>query len=65
MTTLLIAIPLFLISPEPLDEAWPPPPGFPALHAAHVVVAACLLALTTGLAVTLRREGRPGSERRP
>lgn len=39
---------VFVISPEPLHETWPPPPVFPAAHAAHLVLAAiiatCLVA---------------------
>ncbi len=46
-----VAAGVFLVSPEPLAETWPPPAGFPALHAAHHLLAALLL----GTAVVLRR----------
>ena len=40
---------VLIVAPEPLDESWPPPAGFPNAHAAHIVLAAfvttCLLAL--------------------
>jgi len=39
---------VFVVSPQPLKESWPPPPGFPAAHAAHILLAAiiatCLVA---------------------
>ena len=39
---------VLVVSPNPLDQPWPPPAGFPAAHAAHVVLAAviatCLVA---------------------
>jgi hypothetical protein len=44
---------VFLISPEPLAETWPPPPGFPLGHALHVALAALIattLAALRGLA---------------
>lgn len=40
---------VFVISPEPFDQTWPPPAGFPNAHAAHIVLAAwiafCLVAI--------------------
>ena len=50
----VVAIPLFIISPEP-DAAWPPPNGFQALHATHVAIAALILAFAAGVYATLGR----------
>ncbi len=40
---------VFVFSPEPFDQPWPPPPSFPNTHAAHIVLAAfiatCLVAI--------------------
>ncbi len=40
---------VLVVSPEPFDEPYPPPPAFPNLHAAHIVLAAfvvtCLVAV--------------------
>ncbi len=33
---------VFVVAPQPLEETWPPPAGFPAAHAAHIVLAAFL-----------------------
>lgn len=52
---LLVAAPLFVISPEPLRQEWPPPAAFPALHVAHVLLATLLLAVASYLAARLRR----------
>lgn len=47
-TQLAVGFWVFAVAPEPLQEVWPPPPGFPAAHAAHLVLAAiiatCLVA---------------------
>jgi hypothetical protein len=45
LAQLAVAAPLFIVSPEPLAEEWPPPPGFPLLHVVHVALAAVLLSL--------------------
>ncbi|MDX1643501.1 MAG: hypothetical protein R3244_03980 [Thermoanaerobaculia bacterium] len=34
---------VFFVSPEPLDEQWPPPEGFPAAHALHIALATLLV----------------------
>ena len=44
-----VAIPLFIVSPEPLTEG-PTPRFFPALHAAHVLLATLLLTASAYLA---------------
>lgn len=49
---LAVGLTVFFIAPEPLTQSWPPPFGFPALHAAHHLLAALLL----GVAVTIRSE---------
>lgn len=56
---------VFWISPEPLDEAWPPPAGFPTAHALHIALATLL---TLALSALARREnegdkGREGKRR--
>lgn len=38
-----VGLAVFVVAPEPLTETWPPPRGFPALHAAHHLLAALLL----------------------
>lgn len=43
---------VFVIAPEPFDQPFPPPSGFPAAHAAHIVLAA---AIGTCLVVPLLR----------
>ena len=52
---LAVAVPLVIISPEPLADEWPPPRYFRATHAAHVVLAALLL----GSSARLLRYDRP------
>ena len=44
-----VAVPLFIVSPEPLTEG-PTPRFFPALHAAHVLLATLLLTASAYLA---------------
>jgi cytochrome c oxidase assembly protein subunit 15 len=51
---LAVALPLLIISPEPLDDEWPPPRGFRATHAAHVVLATLLLGVSARWTTTLR-----------
>lgn len=51
-----VGLPLFFFSPEPLSETWPPPPGFPHMHATHVAIAALLLAHASALALLARRD---------
>ncbi|MFQ5525456.1 MAG: hypothetical protein ACE5GX_04275 [Thermoanaerobaculia bacterium] len=40
---------VFVVSPEPFDQTWPPPAGFANAHAAHIVlsafIATCLVAI--------------------
>lgn len=55
-----VGLPLFFFSPEPLDESWPPPPGFPHMHATHVVLAALILAHASALALLARRRSQAG-----
>ena len=57
---LVVAGPLFIIAPEPLDEEWPPPDWFAMLHVAHVVLAALLLSATSLLRHEVRREVSAG-----
>jgi heme A synthase len=52
---LAVAVPLLIISPEPLDDEWPPPRGFRVTHAAHVVLATLLLGVSARWATVLRR----------
>ncbi len=56
-----VAMPLLVISPEPLAEEWPPPPGFVLLHAAHVVLAALLIFTSIALAVRVRKSALRGA----
>jgi hypothetical protein len=46
---LAVAVPLFILAPEPLTES-PTPPFFPALHGAHVLLATLLLTASAYLA---------------
>ena len=46
---------VFVIAPEPFDQPFPPPAGFPAAHAAHLVLAA---AIATCLTAPLLRKTR-------
>ena len=47
---------VFVISPEPFDQSWPPPAGFPNAHAAHIVLATwiafCLVAIRSRCAIS-------------
>jgi len=52
---LVIGLAVFLVAPEPLSEEWPPPAGFPSLHAAHHLLAALLLG--TAARTPRRRSG--------
>jgi heme A synthase len=45
---------LLVIAPEPLNETWPPPAGFPVVHAAHLLLAAVI---ATCLVAPLLRNG--------
>ncbi len=46
---------VFMVAPEPLQETWPPPPGFPAAHAIHLLLAAIIASCLTA---PLLRSGR-------
>lgn len=46
---------VFVISPEPFAQAWPPPPGFPNAHAAHIVLAAFILTCLVAIQLCARR----------
>jgi heme A synthase len=54
-----VAVPLFIVAPEPLTEG-PIPPHFPALHAAHVVLATLLLTTSAYLSAASRLAPRAG-----
>lgn len=43
LAQLAVGLWVFFISPEPLDEQWPPPDGFPMAHALHIVLATLLV----------------------
>lgn len=58
LAQLSVGIWVFLISPEPLDEQWPPPDGFPTAHALHIVLATLLIVAVALLA--RRSPGRAG-----
>jgi heme A synthase len=64
LAQLAVAAPLFVISPEPLAEEWPPAPGFPLLHVLHVVLATLLLSLAALLRHRVR-EAAGGSAPSP
>lgn len=48
---------VFVVAPEPFDQPFPPPVGFPAAHAAHLVLAAAIATCLT--APLLRKHPRP------
>lgn len=52
---LLVGMPLFIVSPEPLADEWQVPRSFPYLHIAHVLVAALIFAHAVALEVRARR----------
>lgn len=51
---LVVGVAVFLIAPEPLAEEWPPPNGFPILHALHGTIAACLMAAASSVKMGLK-----------
>ena len=53
-----VGIVLFIVSPEPLAETWPPHDDFPPTHVAHVLLAAALAANT----FWLRQAGIPAAQ---
>ncbi len=55
LVQLLIGLPLFVVSPEPLAGEWDAPRSFSYLHIAHVVMAALIFAHAAALAVRVRR----------
>lgn len=57
-----VGLAVFVVAPEPLAETWPPPSDFPALHAAHHLLAALLLGIAARVpAGSLRAETSRGS----
>ncbi len=45
---------VFVVAPDPLNQTWPPPPGFPAAHAIHLLLAAIIATCLTAPLLPLR-----------
>jgi len=50
---LMLGMTALLKAPPPASEVWPPPAGFPLIHAAHQSLSALLLAITLVVTVVL------------
>ncbi len=49
---------VFVVAPEPFAESWPPPSGFPAAHALHIVLAAALATALVAVRIESRQRTR-------